>query len=82
MRQLLILIPFGLLFSLIASCDKKTQDVGVHKGERISILSFERSLIVDEDLQQLEVEIPDPYVNDSWSQPGGFSPSCSSSFGT
>ncbi len=41
-------------------------------GERISVLSFERRLEADPRLLGQKIILPRPYVNDTWTQPGGF----------
>ncbi len=40
-------------------------------GERVSILSLERSLEPDPGIADLEVRLPKPYANKNWPQPGG-----------
>ncbi|WP_293919523.1 PQQ-like beta-propeller repeat protein [Sphingobium sp. UBA5915] len=40
-------------------------------GNRVSILSNEQGVEVDPALADVPVTLPAPYVNDSWSQPGG-----------
>ncbi len=40
-------------------------------GNRVSILSNEQGVEVDPALADVAVTLPAPYVNDSWSQPGG-----------
>ncbi|MGC6511704.1 MAG: PQQ-binding-like beta-propeller repeat protein [Parvibaculales bacterium] len=42
------------------------------KGERISVLSFERRLEADPRLAGEKVVLPRPYANLGWTQPGGF----------
>ncbi len=41
------------------------------EGERISVMTFDRSLEADPGLADLEVRLPAPYTNDTWSQSGG-----------
>src|SRR3546814_15816859 len=40
-------------------------------GERIAILAYERGLRADPELAELVVQLPEPYVNAYWAQPGG-----------
>lgn len=40
-------------------------------GDRVSILSTDRGVMVDPALAGVPVSLPDSYVNDEWSQPGG-----------
>ena len=40
-------------------------------GRRIAILALDRGIQADRDLADLEVRLPQPYVNEFWSQPGG-----------
>lgn len=42
------------------------------KGERISVLSFERRLEADPRLVGQKIVLPRPYNNRGWTQPGGF----------
>lgn len=40
-------------------------------GERVSILSTDRGVVADPALADVPVSLPDSYVNEEWSQPGG-----------
>lgn len=40
-------------------------------GKRIAVLTDDNALQVDRSIANLPVRLPDPYVNDTWSQPGG-----------
>jgi len=40
-------------------------------GKRVSILSNERGVEVDPTIATVPVSLPEPFVNDQWSQPGG-----------
>jgi outer membrane protein assembly factor BamB len=42
------------------------------KGERISVMTLDESLKPDPTLDQTPVKLPPPYVNNEWSQPGGY----------
>lgn len=42
------------------------------RGERISIMSTDESLKPDATLKDIKVELPAPYKNTEWTQPGGF----------
>jgi len=66
----------GLSFSL-AACDTFNDLISPSEdpplpGERISVLALEQSLEADPRIASLQVILPAPYVNDSWSQPGGY----------
>ncbi len=41
-------------------------------GERISVLTLEQQLEADPRIASLQVVLPAPYVNETWSQPGGY----------
>lgn len=70
MKFVCCLIPVLVL----VACSKDEDDVAAKlEGERISVLSYERALRADPRLSQIEVRLPRPYVNDSWTQPGGYS---------
>ncbi|MFQ5534786.1 MAG: PQQ-binding-like beta-propeller repeat protein [Sphingomonadales bacterium] len=60
-----ILVPM-----LAVSCGKK--DSKRLKGERISVMAFDRALSVDPRLSDVQVRLPKPYANESWPQAGGF----------
>lgn len=40
-------------------------------GQRIAILAYERGLRADSTIADQVVQLPEPYVNSEWSQPGG-----------
>lgn len=40
-------------------------------GQRIAILAYERGLRADPSIAETVVQLPEPYVNDNWAQPGG-----------
>lgn len=40
-------------------------------GERISVLALDASLEADPSVASLQVQLPQPYINEVWSQPGG-----------
>ena len=42
------------------------------KGERISVMSLDESLKPDPTLKDVAVQLPPPYKNDAWPQPGGY----------
>lgn len=42
------------------------------KGERISVMSLDKSLKPDPALKDVNVQLPPPYRNTEWPQPGGF----------
>ena len=59
---------------VLAGCSDSwfgTSDGPKLEGERISVMTFDRSLEADPRLADLEVRLPSPYVNDAWSQSGG-----------
>jgi len=66
----LLAAAFGL-----AACDTifGEQDGPPLPGERISVLRLNRTLVPDPALSDLRVQLPEPYANTEWPQPGGFS---------
>lgn len=42
------------------------------KGERISVMAEDNSLKVDPALEKTIVELPRPYINKNWPEPGGY----------
>jgi outer membrane protein assembly factor BamB len=40
-------------------------------GQRIAILAYERGLRADPEIAEVVVQLPEPYVNADWAQPGG-----------
>ena len=40
-------------------------------GERISVLALDAALEADPSVADLQVRLPQPYINQTWSQPGG-----------
>jgi outer membrane protein assembly factor BamB len=66
----LLAAAFGL-----AACDTLfgESDGPPLPGERISVLRLNRTLVPDPALSDLRVQLPEPYANTEWPQPGGFS---------
>ncbi len=62
--------------SFLSACGAFSGDEGGAKkkikGERISVLSFERRLEADPRLVNQKIVLPPPYINPNWTQPGGF----------
>ncbi|MGB0341824.1 MAG: PQQ-binding-like beta-propeller repeat protein [Parvibaculales bacterium] len=58
----------GFLLSACGGGDDKAN----FAGDRISVLSFERVLAVDPRLEGQPVQIPPPFRNRDWANPGGF----------
>lgn len=63
----------GLALTL-AACSWFESDPERLQGERIDVLGPERRLSADEGIQDREVQLPRPYINSSWPQPGGNPP--------
>lgn len=58
---------------LSACSDESRQEIEDRlKGDRISVLSYERSLRADPRLSGVPIQLPLPYENDGWHQPGAF----------
>ena len=43
------------------------------RGERISVMTIDETLRVDDSLKGVDVVLPPPYKNDAWPEPGGYS---------
>ena len=59
-------------FGLFAVSLWRQDDKANFAGDRISVLSFERTLAVDPRLDGQPVQIPPPFRNRDWANPGGF----------
>lgn len=71
------LLRHGALAGLaltVAACSWFEGDPERLEGERIDVLGPERRLSADEGIQNREVQLPRPYVNADWPQPGGNPP--------
>ncbi len=58
-----------LLLSSCSSSDGTSRDT--IEGNRISVLTFEQTLVADPQLATLQVTLPQPYRNENWAQAGG-----------
>lgn len=61
---------FGDIFGSLGG---SSNDGPALPGERISVLSLEKQLEADPRISDLQVRLPEPYVNADWPQPGGYS---------
>lgn len=70
----------GLVFfaaTLLQGCSGDSLFFGEEKegppleGERLPILTLEKSLVADPDLAELKIVLPRPFENKDWPQPGG-----------
>ena len=69
-----LLLP--LLLPLVVSACGVTDWFGESEdpplpGQRIAILAYERGLRADTSIADMVVQLPEPYVNADWAQPGG-----------
>lgn len=75
MRRLTALPVLALAgLVLLAGCDSflgQGESDPPLPGKRVSILAVERGLTPDRAIAELDVSLPPPYVNDTWSQAGG-----------
>jgi outer membrane protein assembly factor BamB len=69
-RVLQQLVLVGLVL-VLSACSNRGSDVDRVPGERISVLTFERTLAADPTLTSTRVTLPRPYVNQNWPQSGG-----------
>ena len=67
MDKFLVVALAGLLAACSGDVDKEKFD-----GDRISVLSFEATLLADPRLRNAPVPIIPPFRNSSWANPGGF----------
>jgi outer membrane protein assembly factor BamB len=68
------LLRHGALAALVlsvAACSWFDEDPERLEGERIDVLGPDRRLSPDPAIQERAVELPQPYVNAEWPQPGG-----------
>ncbi len=75
LRSLQRLVPL-LLCALLAACNVVSDWFGKGEdpplpGKRIAVLTDDSALQVDRSIANLPVRLPDPYVNETWAQPGG-----------
>jgi outer membrane protein assembly factor BamB len=56
---------------VLGGCGLFESDEERLEGERIDVLGPQRELEPDQEIQDVEVRLPRPYVNDAWPQPGG-----------
>lgn len=56
----------------LAACESDGPEPGALRGERISVLAFESKIEADPRLNTIPVRLPRPYMNENWSQPGGY----------
>ncbi len=76
MRLRFDLAVLSLVAGLLAACDTVEEWIDSDRnpplpGERISVLALDAALEADPRVADLKVQLPEPYVNESWSQPGG-----------
>ncbi|MBH1991766.1 MAG: PQQ-binding-like beta-propeller repeat protein [Sphingomonadaceae bacterium] len=68
-------VTTAAMIALLAACGIVGGKKGGPKtpvvGNRVSILSNEQGIEVEPALADVPVGLPEPYANDSWSQPGG-----------
>ncbi|MCG8595176.1 MAG: PQQ-binding-like beta-propeller repeat protein [Kiloniellales bacterium] len=65
-----------LLCALLSACNVVSDWFGQGEepplpGKRIAVLTDDSALQVDRSIANLQVRLPDPYVNETWDQPGG-----------
>ena len=70
-RALLRHVAFAGFALTLAACSWFEGDPERLEGERIDVLSPERQLGANQAIQGRKVELPRPYVNSAWPQPGG-----------
>ncbi|MDJ0947206.1 MAG: PQQ-binding-like beta-propeller repeat protein [Kiloniellales bacterium] len=75
LRCLRALVPL-LLCALLGACGFVSDWFGRGEdpplpGKRIAILTDDSALQADRSIENLRVRLPEPYVNDTWDQPGG-----------
>ncbi len=68
-------VTMAAMVALLSSCGiiggKKGGPKTPVVGNRVSILSNEQGVEVESSIADTPVSLPEPYVNDQWSQPGG-----------
>ena len=73
-NPLRLLIVGMITTFMVSACsdDSREEAKKKLKGDRISVLSYERSLRADPRLSGVPIVLPQPYENDGWHQPGAF----------
>ena len=64
------LAVFGMILALVG-CGGDDDDNIVIEGKRITVMTLDDQLVVDQTLRDTPVALPRPYVNSSWPQAGG-----------
>ncbi|MGB1088922.1 MAG: PQQ-binding-like beta-propeller repeat protein, partial [Alphaproteobacteria bacterium] len=72
MKFLKPFVGVSVLVAGLAACSDSVDPKDKLRGERISVLAFESKIEADPRLGQVPVRLPRPYVNENWSQPGGY----------
>ena len=65
-----------LAAAMLSACETVQEWIDTERepplpGERISVLALDAALEADPRVADLKVRLPEPYINESWSQPGG-----------
>jgi len=78
-RGVAVVVALALL---VASCDTVTNTVddlfsssskkSKLRGERISVMTIDETLRIDPTLKAVPVQLPPPYKNNEWPEPGGY----------
>lgn len=74
-RTVIVLLAVMAGAFSVSGCNmfRETKKIGsTIPGKRISVIDYERTLQADPNLANVEVKLPAPYVNESWTQPGGY----------
>lgn len=72
-KHCLSIFDLMLMAAILSSCGLSSADNSRDsiEGDRISVLTFEQEISADPALANLQVTLPQPYVNENWDQPGG-----------
>ena len=66
-----IAIALMLIVGLAACGGDKKRERTLLKGDRLSVLAFDKELEADPTLTDIQILLPKPYVNLNWAQAGG-----------
>ncbi len=67
------LLLVGLLCLALSGCAifRRAERTDPTIGQRVSVLAFEQAVVAEPEIAEIEVRLPPPQANDSWTQPGG-----------
>ncbi|MFN3232630.1 MAG: PQQ-binding-like beta-propeller repeat protein [Alphaproteobacteria bacterium] len=71
-RSLKTAIALPALAVLLAACGGDEDEEIVLEGQRIAVVQLEDQILVDPEMRDVAVRLPQPHTNSSWPQAGGY----------